>query len=462
VLAVAAALTFGVAAAHQSSRGLAFFLIVAPMLPLAGVAVAFGPGVDPTYEIGLASPMRSLRLLLVRAAAVLATTAPLAAAAGLLLPVVDWAVRRVASAVAGIDRHEPRAVDGDLTAAGRDRPRHRLDRGDRRRCIRVLGRPRRLPRRTAGRLRDRRSRVRGDSGPPQRHDRNEEESVTQIVRIQDARKRFGSTRAVDGVSMEIGPGITGLLGPNGAGKTTLLRILATVLPTDDGRVSVFGLDPSSSSQRTEIRRRLGYMPQEPGFHRGFTAFEFVDYIAILKEMTNRRARRDEVRRVLAAVGLEKVSGKKIRTLSGGMRRRVAVAQALLGEPDLLILDEPTAGLDPEQRLRFREMVSALAENRVVLLSTHQTEDVAALCNRVVVMDHGGVPFEGSPRELADVARGRVWYAAARDAGAHLSWRTGDGRHRNVGDPPAGAELTEPTIEDGYLLLIGESVLVDVA
>jgi ABC-2 type transport system ATP-binding protein len=286
--------------------------------------------------------------------------------------------------------------------------------------------------------------------------------MTDSVRVADVRKRFGSTRAVDGLSMEIGPGITGLLGPNGAGKTTLLRILATVLPADGGRVSVFGLDPSSSRERTDIRRRLGYMPQEPGFHRGFTAFEFVDYIAILKEMTNRRTRRDEVRRVLAAVGLEKVSGKKIRALSGGMRRRVAVAQALLGEPDLLILDEPTAGLDPEQRLRFREMVSALAEERVVLLSTHQTEDVAALCHRVIVMNQGSAPFEGSPRELADMARGRVWYAAGRDPGARLSWRTGDGRHRNVGDPPPEAELAEPSIEDGYLLLVGESVLEDVA
>ena len=286
--------------------------------------------------------------------------------------------------------------------------------------------------------------------------------MTHIVSVADVRKRFGSTRAVDGLSMEIGPGITGLLGPNGAGKTTLLRILATVLPADGGRVSVFGLDPSSSRERTDIRRRLGYMPQEPGFHRGFTASEFVDYIAILKEMTNRRARRDEVRRVLAAVGLEKVSGKKIRALSGGMRRRVAVAQALLGEPDLLILDEPTAGLDPEQRLRFREMVSALAEERVVLLSTHQTEDVAALCHRVVVMNHGSVPFEGTARDLADIARGRVWYATGRDSGARLSWRTGDGRHRNVGDPPPVADLAEPTIEDGYLLLVGESVLDDVA
>src|SRR5207247_10349489 len=152
-------------------------------------------------------------------------------------------------------------------------------------------------------------------------------------------------------------------------------------------------------------RRLGDMPQEPGFYRSFTAFEFVDYVAILKEMVDRQARHDEVRRVLSLVGLEQVSDRKIKALSGGMRRRVALGQALLGDPDLLVLDEPTAGLDPEQRLRFREIVSERSVDRTVILSTHQTEDVAALCPRVVVMDEGRVLFDGTPRDLAGVARG---------------------------------------------------------
>jgi ABC-2 type transport system ATP-binding protein len=257
------------------------------------------------------------------------------------------------------------------------------------------------------------------------------------------------------VTFDITAGITALLGPNGAGKTTLMRMMATVLAPDDGRLRLMGWDPSVADERLAIRRRLGYMPQEPGFHRSFTAFEFVDYVAILKEMTDRRARHDEVRRVLGLVGLDGESGRKIKALSGGMRRRVALAQSLLGDPDLLVLDEPTAGLDPEQRLRFRELVSDRTADRTVVLSTHQTEDVAALCQRVVVMLDGQVLFEGTPRELTDVADGRVWVADERAVGARLSWRTPDGAHRNIGDAPAGAELLTPTLEDGYLLLVGD-------
>ena len=217
---------------------------------------------------------------------------------------------------------------------------------------------------------------------------------------------------------------------------------------------IFGLDPSRSADRLAIRRRLGYLPQDPGFQRGFTAFEFVDYVAILKEFTEPQLRHQEVRRVLAAVDLGSVSGKRVRSLSGGMRRRVALAASLLGEPDLLVLDEPTAGLDPEQRLRFRELVSRAGEGRAVLLSTHQTEDVAALCRDVVVLHEGRVRFRGSPGELTAQAGGRAWYSATRDPRAQLAWRLGDGRYRNLGDPPAGAEPAEPTLEDGYLLLVG--------
>ena len=204
------------------------------------------------------------------------------------------------------------------------------------------------------------------------------------------------------------------------------------------------------------------MPQEPGFHRNFTAFAFVDYVAILKEMTERRSRHREARRALDLCGLGDERGKKIRALSGGMRRRVALAQALPGDPGLLVLDEPTAGLDPEQRLRFREVLSELALDRTVILSSHQTEDVAALCRQVIVMSKGRDLFRGSPRDIAETARGRVWLADARESGGWLSWRTGEGRYRHIGDPPPGAHLVEPTIEDGYLLLVGDAGLARAA
>jgi ABC-2 type transport system ATP-binding protein len=177
-------------------------------------------------------------------------------------------------------------------------------------------------------------------------------------------------------------------------------------------------------------------------------------VAILKEWTDRRRRHDEVRRVLELAGLEDVMHRRISRLSGGMRQRVAIAQALLGSPELLLLDEPTAGLDPAHRLRFRELLSAHAGGATVLLSTHQTDDVAALCQRVVVLLGGRLRFSGTPRELAALADGRVWLADRRDPDADLAWMTPEGRVRHIGHPPAGAEPAVATVEDGYLVLTG--------
>ncbi|MGW1258653.1 ABC transporter ATP-binding protein [Streptomyces sp. NPDC002513] len=265
--------------------------------------------------------------------------------------------------------------------------------------------------------------------------------------------RYGGTAALDDVSLRLHEGVTGLLGPNGAGKTTLLRVLATAVPADRGAFTVLGHDPGTAAGRQEVRRRLGYLPQSPGFHPDFTAFAFVDYVAILKEMTDRAGRHREVRRVLETVDLSEVRGRRIRRLSGGMRQRVGLAAALVGDPGLLLLDEPTVGLDPEQRMRFREVIAQAGEGRTVLLSTHQTEDVAMLCHRVVVLARGRIRFEGTPAELTARAAGRVWSSAERDPGARAGWRTGAGTFRNVGDPPKGADLLEPTLEDGYLLAL---------
>ena len=275
-----------------------------------------------------------------------------------------------------------------------------------------------------------------------------------IVEARGLTKRFGRSTALDGVDLDLERGITALLGPNGAGKTTFLRILATALAPTSGSLRVFGRDPADALGRLAIRRQLGYVPQELGLYDNFTAFDFVDYVAILKEHEDRRARHNEVRRVLEDVDLSDVRSRKIRKLSGGMRRRVALAQALLGDPALVVLDEPTIGLDPEQRLRFRQVISRQADQRCVVLSTHMTEDVEAMCDRVVVLDHGAVSFDGTPATLAGLAHGRVWVADHPDPAALLSWRTGEGRHRMVGEPPPGAALLTPTVQDGYLLLNG--------
>jgi ABC-2 type transport system ATP-binding protein len=278
------------------------------------------------------------------------------------------------------------------------------------------------------------------------------------VVVDSVTKNYRGVAALSDVSMTLGNGVTGLLGPNGAGKTTLLRILSTALNPTSGTVHAFGHDAHGTlPQRTAVRRRLGYLPQEVSFPRGMTTFGFVDYIAVLKEWTDTRTRHDEVRRVLDLVGLGDRASKKLHTLSGGQRRRVALAQALLGDPALLILDEPTTGLDPEQRASLRSVLSGIGHRATVLLATHQTEDVAALCDRVIVIADGRARFDGQVQDLVATAAGNVWLCDAEYPGAQVSWRTGTGRYRRVGgSPPPQGDLTEPTLEDAYLLMLGRA------
>jgi ABC-2 type transport system ATP-binding protein len=281
------------------------------------------------------------------------------------------------------------------------------------------------------------------------------------IHLDGVSKSYGPVTALKDVDLELSHGITGLLGPNGAGKTTLMRIVATLLRPSRGTVRVEGLDPTNQRDRIALRRRLGYLPQDLGLYPRFTVFEFVDYLAILKELDDRGDRHRRVRSALAAVGLEDAARRKIKTLSGGMARRVGIAQALVADPDLLVLDEPTAGLDPQQRARFRELLASLGEGRQVILSTHLVEDVAAICTSVVVLWNGRVAFHGSPQELRERAAGRVWSSAEPVASAPASWRTETGSYRVVGERP-GPDAIElsPTVEDGYLLLtsgLGEAV-----
>ncbi|MGZ4594452.1 MAG: ATP-binding cassette domain-containing protein [Actinomycetes bacterium] len=273
------------------------------------------------------------------------------------------------------------------------------------------------------------------------------------VQLQGAGKSYRGITALAGVDLDLYQGVVGLLGPNGAGKTTLLRLLATVLGADEGTVRILGRNPAVGAQRTDIRRRLGYLPQELGYPQGFTAYGFLDYMAVLKEWDEPTARRAEVRRVLEQVDLADRSTKRIRALSGGQRRRVGLAQALLGAPQLLVLDEPTTGLDPEQRVSLRHVLAEVGREATVVVATHQTEDVAALCERVVVLDDGAVRFDGPVRDLVATANDRVWLSDGPDPRARTSWRTATGRYRNLGDSaPPDAQVVEASLEDAYLLL----------
>lgn len=209
---------------------------------------------------------------------------------------------------------------------------------------------------------------------------------------------------LDGLDLRVGTGVFGLLGPNGAGKTTLLRTLATIVPPKQGRLRLLGHDPGRDHERRLLRRRLGYLPQHLGYYPNFTVFEFVEYFALLKEMPNDEVR-PAVARAVARVGLEERGRSKLKTLSGGMLRRVGIAQAIVNEPDLLLLDEPTAGLDPEQRVIFRALLREIGADATVIVSTHLVEDVAAACTEVALLNAGTIAFRGTPDELITLGNG---------------------------------------------------------
>src|SRR5215216_6382627 len=218
------------------------------------------------------------------------------------------------------------------------------------------------------------------------------------VQIKGLVQRFGRNEALAGVDLEIGSGVFGLLGPNGAGKTTLLRTLATIIGPNKGSLRLLGYDPTDPGERRALRRRLGYLPQSLGYHPNFTVYDFVEYFALLKEMPA-DAVRPAVARAIERVGLGERAKSKLKTLSGGMLRRVGIAQAIVNEPDLLLLDEPTAGLDPEQRVLFRALLREIGQRGVVIVSTHLVEDVAAATTEVALMNQARTVFLGTPDQL---------------------------------------------------------------
>lgn len=284
-----------------------------------------------------------------------------------------------------------------------------------------------------------------------------------MIIVNDIHKSFGKVHAVRGVSFDAPDGkITGLLGPNGAGKSTLMRILATVTKATTGFVKWNGLDIATSPN--ELRKVLGYLPQDFGIYPNLNAVEFLSYLAAARGISGRSASR-RIDDLLDLVNLTDARKRSLGSLSGGMKQRVGIAQALLNDPKLLIVDEPTAGLDPEERARFRSLLAELAGDRVVILSSHIVSDIEAAATSIVVIKQGRLRFQGVPEDLLRSVEGKVWEmvipsgdleAAKQRFVLSGTVRTSEGmRIRVVANERPGQEARPlpPTLEDAYLYLL---------
>ncbi len=287
-----------------------------------------------------------------------------------------------------------------------------------------------------------------------------------MIEITNLTKTYkGNVQALRGVDLDIGAGMFGLVGPNGAGKTTLMRILSGLLRPSSGSVQVFDQDMTTMQGKQAVKTVLGYLPQELGLYPDLTAGEFLDYIAILKGVTDGKARKRQIAELLEDVGLSAVAKRRLKTYSGGMKRRVGIAQALLGQPKLLIVDEPTAGLDPEERVRLRNLLADMASRCTVILSTHIVEDISQSCTDLAVLNKGQVLFRGAPTDLITQARGKVWTIVTPgerpNAGLSVvsTLQLHDGvQYRVLGEPQSHYEAKpiEPSLEDGYIWLMRQA------
>lgn len=238
---------------------------------------------------------------------------------------------------------------------------------------------------------------------------------TPSIQIQNLNKYYGKKQALHNINLDIKPGMFGLLGKNGAGKTTLMKTLATLLKVQEGSITVCGIPVEKAG---EIRKIIGYLPQDFNMYGGMTVYQALDYLGILSGMSASE-RKERISILLKKVNLMEHSRKRVRALSGGMRQRLGIAQALLHEPQVLIVDEPTAGLDPEERVRFRNLLCEMAENKTVILSTHIVGDVEATCEDIAILDTGRVMFNGTVSELRNMADGSVYTAEVTQK--ELAW-----------------------------------------
>jgi ABC-type multidrug transport system ATPase subunit len=285
-----------------------------------------------------------------------------------------------------------------------------------------------------------------------------------MLTIESITKRYRSgTVAINEVSLECSAGVVGLLGPNGAGKTTLMQMIVTLTRPTSGRILFLGRD--IRREPDFLRSRLGFLPQDFGVYESATAFEFISYLGGLKGIRSRH----KVMGVLEAVNLHAMAHMMVKTFSGGMKQRLGIAQALVNDPELLIVDEPTAGLDPEERIRFRTLLTTLGRNSLVIFSTHIVSDLAAVAGKIAVLKKGKLVTIGTPEEILSSAFGHVWEIVISSAEFEhqksklrisSAVQKADGVHlRFVGSDGSslGAAAVEPELEDAYLLLTGEDV-----
>lgn len=281
------------------------------------------------------------------------------------------------------------------------------------------------------------------------------------IKIEHLNKNYGKQRALKDISLNIPVGMYGLLGENGAGKTTLLRILATLLEQSTGTVEINGID---IKRKKEIRKIIGYLPQEFSIYPNMTVYQALDYLGILAELP-KNIRKHRINELLKQVNLEQEKNKRFKNLSGGMKRRFGIAQALLSNPQILIIDEPTAGLDPEERLRFYNLLSELAMKRIILLSTHIASDIEATCSKVAVLSAGTVIFEGKIENLLQLGAGKVYTTTImqnelnqfkkkyRVISIHQNGINVSCRFLANISPEKEWVSCQPTIEDSYMYLL---------
>ena len=282
--------------------------------------------------------------------------------------------------------------------------------------------------------------------------------------IKNLSKNYGRKAALKNVSVTIHSGMYGLLGRNGAGKTSLMRILATLSVPSSGEISMNGIP---IKETTKIREIVGYLPQDFSFYRNMSVYGAMDYLGLLSNIPD-KVRKERISALLEQVNLKENVRTKVKALSGGMKRRLGIAQALLHNPQILIVDEPTAGLDPEERIRFRNLLSEFAEDRIVILSTHISSDVESSCENIGVLDNGRMIWSGGTEELVKQAEGKVYLISAAKKKDKLIKEkytvlniiaSGSGtQYRVLSDTPPEEKhiLQDPTLEDGYMYLLSQT------